>query len=95
MLSFDFTVVLDTLPDHVPNSKGFMLWNYLNVFFLRGFYFEEGFPWTVDLTYDDKPVPPTLAKDGEIEWLNWATDEQKEYWTKIWKGGECTQNATI
>ena len=93
MLSFDFTVVLDTLPDHVPNSKGFMLWNYLNVFFLRGFYFEEGFPWTVDLTYDDKPVPPTLAKDGEIEWLKWATDEQKEYWSRIWKGGECTQNA--
>ena len=95
MLSFDFTVVLDTFPNHVPNTKGLMLWNYLNVFFLRGFYFEEEFPWTVDLTYDDKMVPPNRKPNGDIVWNKGTTDEQKVYWTKKLEGEDDRQTAII
>lgn len=65
MLSFNFTVVVENLPVYVPGSRGLVFWNYLNLFFLHGMYFEQPFAWTVGWHYNDTICPPVVNKNDK------------------------------
>ena len=75
MLSFDYGNLLANIPEEKLPTKNrpLLLWHELNVFFLRGMYFEEPFRWTVGWDYPGEAGPP--MKHGKISDHDGSQDE--------------------